>query len=156
MMTNNYLPMNKINTCITILLFLAVLCFSQQLISTAGQQQNNVSWSIGELITEGASVSGIMVYQGFNTAVKSGTSGLSDVKISTIVAYPNPVIDKLYLKQTESDLYSYTLTDILGRVLLTKTTDSDQEIDMSQYNTGQYILKVYTNQFSKSTILIKK
>ena len=38
----NYLPMNKIITCGIILLFSAAQGYSQQLISTAGQQQNNV------------------------------------------------------------------------------------------------------------------
>jgi hypothetical protein len=148
--------MNRIITCITILLLLAGQSFSQQLISTAGQQQNNVSWSIGEMITEGAPVSGMMILQGFNSPDSLVISGLSDVKLSTIVAYPNPVVGKLFLKHTESGLYSYSLTDIIGRVLINKTVDADQEIDLSHYDAGQYILKVYTNQFSKSTILIKK
>ena len=152
----NYLAMNKIITCITILLFFAGQGFSQQLFSTAGQQQNNVSWSIGELITEGGTVSGIMVYQGFNITDIPFVDGLSDVTLSTIKVYPNPVVDVLYLKQTESGSFNYILTDLVGRVLLNKTSDSDQEVDLSQYCAGQYILKVHTNQFSKSTILIKK
>jgi hypothetical protein len=152
----NYLPMNKIITCITILVLSAGQSYSQQLISTAGQQQNNVSWSIGEMITDGGSVSGKKIYQGFNSPDIIAYTGLADVSMSSIVAYPNPVIDKLFLKKTESGSFSFTLTDLVGRVLLTKTVDTDQEIDLSHFDAGQYILKVYTNQFSKSTILIKK
>jgi len=148
--------MNKTITCVTILVLSAVQGYSQQLISTAGQQQNNVSWSIGELITEGSAVSGLKVFQGFNSPDIGIPNGLSDVTFSSIVAYPNPVIDKLFLKKTEGGSFSFTLTDVLGRVLLTKTVDTDQEIDLSHFDAGQYILKVYTNQFSKSTILIKK
>ena len=148
--------MNKIITCGIILLFSAAQGYSQQLISTAGQQQNNVSWSIGELITEENAVSGLIVYQGFNSPDVKTPNGLSDVTMSAIVAYPNPVIDKLFIKKAESGSFTYTLTDLVGRVLLTKTVDSDQEIDLSHYDAGQYILQLFTNQFSKSTILIKK
>lgn len=132
-------------------------CFSQQLISTAGLQQNNVSWSVGELVTTEGSVSQLLVSQGFNSMSDTIlVSGLSDVTLSAILVYPNPVVDKLYIKQTERGSYSYILTDIVGRVLINKTGDTNQEIDLSHYAKGQYILKITTSKFSKSTILIKK
>ena len=155
-MSLNYLQMNKIYSCLAILLLLAGQSFSQQLISTAGQEQNNVSWSIGELATEASTASGLMVYQGFNCLDGSVVSGLSEISLSGLTAYPNPVIDKLFLKLSQEGLYSFTLSDILGRVLLKKATDSDQEIDLSHYEAGQYMLKVTSNQLSKTTIIIKK
>lgn len=149
--------MNKIITYITFLLLMAGSCFSQQLISTAGLQQNNVSWSIGELVTSEGSVSQLLVSQGFNSMSDTIlVSGLSNVTLSAILVYPNPVVDKLYIKQTERGSYSYILTDIVGRVLINKTGDTNQEIDLSHYAKGQYILKITTSKFSKSTILIKK
>ena len=149
--------MNKIITYITFLLLMAGSCFSQQLISTAGLQQNNVSWSIGELVTSEGSVSQLLVGQGFNSMSDTIlVSGLSNVTLSAILVYPNPVVDKLYIKQTDGEPYSFILTDIVGRVLINKTGDTNQEIDLSHYAIGQYILKITTSKFSKSTILIKK
>jgi len=137
-------------------LLLTLQCFSQQLISTAGQQQNNVSWSIGEIVTAGGTTSQFIIYQGFNSLESSVLSGLSDVAPSTLSVYPNPVVNELYLKKVDFGTYSYTLIDVVGSVLLNKIADSDQTIDMSHYSPGQYILKVTSNQFSKSTIIIKK
>lgn len=155
-MSLNYLQMNKIYSCLAFVLLIAGQSFSQQLISTAGQEQNSVSWSIGELATEAGTTSGLMMYQGFNSLDGSVVSGLSEISLSGLAAYPNPVIDKLFLKLSQEGLYTYTLSDILGRVLHKKTADSDQEIDLSHYEAGQYMLKVISNQLSKSTIIIKK
>ncbi|MDP4240014.1 MAG: T9SS type A sorting domain-containing protein [Bacteroidota bacterium] len=148
--------MNKIFTCLLILLLSVTQGYSQQLITTAGAQQNNVSWSIGEMVTESGSVAGLMINQGFNGFENIIRTGISAVEIFTVQTYPNPVIDKLFLKFTDGNTYSYILTDIVGRVLLNKSVHLDQEIDLSHYDAGQYILKVNSNRFSKSTIIIKK
>lgn len=155
-MTLKTSTMNKILISITFILLSFTNGYSQQLICTAGAQQNNVSWSIGELVTNSGTTSEFIFNQGFNSFSDVETS-LSDIDMSsTIEVYPNPVIDKLFLKFTESNNYSYILTDIVGHVLLNNTVNSNQEIDLSNYKAGQYILRVYSNQFSKSTIIIKK
>lgn len=148
--------MNKILTCLLILLLSVTKSYSQQLISTAGAQQNNVSWSIGEVVTESGIVAGLMINQGFNGFENIMPTGISDIETFTIQTYPNPVIDKLFLKVSDGSTYSYILTDIIGRILLKKSVNSDQEIDLSHYDAGQYILKVNSNHLSKSTIIIKK
>jgi len=148
--------MNKIFACILILLLSFTQGYSQQLINTAGAQQNNVSWSIGEVVTESGIVEGLRINQGFNGSENIIPTGISDVETFTIQPYPNPVIDKLFLKFTNGNTYSYILTDIVGRILLNKSVNSDQEIDLSHYASGQYILKVNSNKLSKSTIIIKK
>ena len=113
--------MNKIFTCLSIFLFSFTHGYSQQLFTTAGTQQNNVSWSIGEIVTESGTMSGVTISQGFNSYLNLLPTGISDITSSIIKAYPNPVIDKLFLKFTDGNSYSYTITDIVGRVLLNKT-----------------------------------
>ncbi|HEY6914127.1 MAG TPA: T9SS type A sorting domain-containing protein [Paludibacter sp.] len=148
--------MNKIITCIAILLLITLQTFSQQLIGTAGQQQNNVSWSIGEIVNAEGSVSGLFFSQGLYSSENFIFTDVPHVSLSTISAYPNPVLDKLYVKNSESGYYTCTITDIVGRVWINNKVDTDQEIDLSHFASGQYILKVSTSQFSKSTIIIKR
>ncbi len=131
--------------------------FAQQLLSTAGSQQNNVSWSIGDLVAGGATVSGVTVYQGFNAFEIDVNTALSAVEATGISVYPNPVVDKLILNMEANVVFSFSLTDIVGRTILNSANHlGKSEIDLSKYDAGQYILKVFSAQFSKSTIIIKK
>lgn len=131
-------------------------CYSQEQICTAGMHQNNVSWSIGELVNESGSTGSMLVYQGFNKRSEGIISAVPEVINLNFSFYPNPVVNKLKLNFTDNNSYSWTLTDIVGRVIKTRTSCIDKEIDMSDFDAGQYILKVTADSYNRSVIIIKK
>ena len=69
--------------------------------------------------------------------------GLDDQNQLDISIYPNPVIDKLFiqglLNPTKISVY-----DVLGKLVLSKTTSS--EINVDNLQNGIYILKIVDNQ----------
>ncbi|MFT3751707.1 MAG: T9SS type A sorting domain-containing protein [Paludibacter sp.] len=149
--------MKKTIISLSVMLLFGSQLFAQQLLSTAGGQQNKVSWSIGDLLTGGSTVSGVTVYQGFNAFELDVKTALSDVESTGINVFPNPVIDKLNINIEAGTVFSLSLTDLVGRTLISSTNQSGPvEVNLSQFDAGQYILKVYSAQFSKSTIIIKK
>lgn len=149
--------MNKIIILLFVFFLSCVQSYSQQLFATAGSMQGNVSWSIGEIITDGGAVADWNIYQGFNGAEVNVSTGLSDAVPFGLSIFPNPVVDKLTLHMDTDSKFSFRLIDIVGRTLIDDKNCSGQlEIDMSKYASGQYILQVYSTQFSKSTIILKK
>lgn len=148
--------MKTIYTCIIILFLSVGHCYSQQLITTAGMQENNVSWSIGELLNDTGSTGNMDVFMGFNQQVEDILSATPQITNKIFSFYPNPVIDKLTLSVSESGAYSWTLTDVTGRTLKSRHSCVEKEIDLSDLVAGQYILRVVTNSFSGSAVIIKK
>lgn len=70
-------------------------------------------------------------FQERSTAVKELTAGKLQV-------YPNPVADKLYIS-TGANATAH-ITDMTGKVLLTKTVDKNSTIDVSRLLPGNYVL----------------
>jgi hypothetical protein len=60
-----------------------------------------------------------------------------------IEIYPNPAKDMLYIRQKKSEPYSLQLTDIQGKVILSKQVDKQLEmIDVSHFPKGIYLVRV--------------
>ena len=60
-----------------------------------------------------------------------------------ILIYPNPVIDKLFIRGL-SNPTKISVYDVLGKLVLSKTTSS--EINVGNLQSGIYILKIVDNQ----------
>jgi len=71
------------------------------------------------------------------------TLGVDDQNQLDISIYPNPVIDKLFI-QGLSNPTKISVYDILGKLVLSKTTSS--EINVDNLQSGIYILKIVDNQ----------
>ena len=69
--------------------------------------------------------------------------GLDDQNQLDISIYPNPVIDKLFI-QGLSNPTKISVYNILGKLVLSKTTSS--EINVDNLQSGIYILKIVDNQ----------
>jgi hypothetical protein len=69
--------------------------------------------------------------------------GIYDQNQLDISIYPNPVIDKLFV-QGLSNPTKISVYDILGKLLLSKTTSS--EINVDNLQSGIYIVKIVDNQ----------
>lgn len=137
--------------------FLSVChAYSQQLFTTVGFQQDNVSWTVGELVFGNTNLDNMIVSQGFYDPYQSDPSGIVNVQSAHYSVYPNPVIDKLYIKGDQALPYSFVLTDMLGRTLKQSNTSSSEPISMSYLKPGQYVLKIIGNQTATSFVIIKK
>lgn len=147
--------MKSIYICIIIFVISISRVGAQQLITTAGATQNNVSWSIGELVNESGTVNDVFVIQGFNQQAENVISAVGEVKNRDFSFYPNPVVNKLRLTLENCTSYSWKLTDLTGRVLKQKSLCIEKEIDMSDMAPGQYILSILSDEFKQSVIVIK-
>lgn len=148
--------MNRIYTYIILVILSTGMCFSQQLINTASAQQNNVSWSIGEIFTETGTTNDMIVSPGFSYQTSAIISATPEVMSRKINFYPNPVVDKMRVELDNSTPYTWMITDLVGRVLKNKVSCIDTEIDMSEFETGQYILKVVSGNYSHAVVIIKE
>lgn len=70
-------------------------------------------------------------------------------------AYPNPVENSLQL-QLLDDQNQITLTDILGRKILEEVVKSSHVIDMSNFKSGVYFLKINNSLGIQNLKIIKK
>lgn len=137
--------------------FLSVChAYSQQLYTTVGFQQDNVSWTVGEIVFGNTELANMIVSQGFYDPYQSDPSGIVNVPSAHYSVYPNPVIDKLYIKTDQETPYSFVLTDMLGRTLMQSNSSSNEPISVSYLKPGQYILRIIGNRAAASFVIIKK
>ncbi|SMC78633.1 T9SS type A sorting domain-containing protein [Cellulophaga tyrosinoxydans] len=87
----------------------------------------------------------------------------TDLKDYKIAAYPNPVVDELYMEWIDNPEKMPTRIQINsfdGRVLhqqLLKENQREQIVDFSNYASGVYVLTIYfTNDKKESIKIIKK
>lgn len=87
----------------------------------------------------------------------SPTVGIGQTKTESIYAYPNPVHQKLFLKNAV-DIESIRIVNTLGQIILSeKITNTKSEIDMSKFATGVYqLILTTTNGAEKVQRIVKK
>ncbi|HRI33956.1 MAG TPA: T9SS type A sorting domain-containing protein, partial [Saprospiraceae bacterium] len=92
-------------------------------------------------------------------------TAIGDLTSDETRAYPNPVVNKLYVKlsdQDEANLKSIVLIDVLGNVIVNSDKSKYllepgiKTIEMSEYSSGFYILNVQSGDIIKSIRVIKK
>lgn len=111
-----------------------------------------IMMSISSMISNGKNIylhgmTGIYIYGNTPTGIES----LSEYKLSV---FPNPCTNIIHLESSKT-VDSYLLTDISGRIV-TQGIVTDSKIDVSQINSGIYILSATTNDGNKSTVKIIK
>ncbi|OYU79360.1 MAG: internalin [Flavobacterium sp. BFFFF1] len=90
----------------------------------------------------------------YTTTIQS-TLGLQENEINNeITVYPNPVRDLLYFK-TEYSVLKVQIFDIIGRIISSNSV-SGNKIDLSSLQSGNYVLKVYTEKGIMNTNIIKE
>ena len=95
-----------------------------------------------------------IVTNNYTTTVQN-TLGLQENDfINKISVYPNPV--KIYYKfQNRTYISKVEVYDIAGRILSSNSV-SENKIDLSNFKTGNYILKLYTEKGITNTKIIKE
>lgn len=71
-------------------------------------------------------------------------TALSEVEnIESIVIYPNPVTDAFNIFGIDGQI-RVSLTDLNGKVVLTKVIDADERVSVSNLSSGIYLVKIIT------------
>ena len=150
---------------ILFLLFSTNYLFAQQSVNSSGGNGfgggGSLSFSLGQIDYVYANGSNGSVSQGVQQPFEIfmlGTNEIPEITLELSI-YPNPTVDILYIKNKNVALeFIYQLFDVTGKLIAssTKMVQQDQ-IDVSSFQSGTYILNIKTNNnASKSYKIIKK
>ena len=135
---------------IILILFLAGSVVSaQQVVSSNGDSKSaagiEVSWTLGEAVIETLISGSNTLTQGFHQT-KITITALSEILFPglDIKVFPNPTPEIITIQFSEyMEGSRYWLYDLRGKLLENKLISSaDTEINMKNYASGQYILKL--------------
>jgi len=125
-----------------------------ELITSTGadyiNQNIQLSWSIGEIISETYDQSGKQLTQGFQQPAKEIKTGLNKQPSTEtqILIYPNPARNKVYF-QTDQSLYKiqYQIYNALGKLIQSgEIVSIDNTIDISNIPSGMYFIKIISRE----------
>lgn len=84
------------------------------------------------------------------------TLGLEDnVQTPKLALYPNPVTNLLHISSSDQKIENVTIYSLSGALVKT-ISNASESIDVSNLNTGSYLVKVTTSQGSFTQKIIKK
>lgn len=137
-------------------LFFSLAGMSQSTIVSAGNDKENVSWTIGEIVTE-TLIGDFVAIQGFNQPINDSGVGIDEVYTQIkIEAYPNPVRDNLVITVSDAPQYEWRFTDLQGRQLKFGVSHLEEtHVDVSTFAHGQYILTIKLRDRVQSIIIMK-
>lgn len=89
--------------------------------------------------------------------LRQTTLSVNEFEKTDIAIYPNPVLNNLIIN-SKIDLSSVAIYNILGKLVYENSSFNNQnsQIDMSQFQSGIYLLKVSSGNFSQTLKVIKK
>lgn len=152
-----------------ILLFLSIFCYtnsffaqtlSPEVISSAGTNftngSNSLDWTLGEPVTSTLSNSNVLT-QGFQQENVTITSLDESEMLASISIFPNPAVNIINVQFAKAEeKCTIELYSVEGKLVYTRSLFSEtlSTIDMTDYSTGSYILKIKGNS-TKSYQIIK-
>jgi hypothetical protein len=133
------------------------LCFTtqaQEIITSSGSHGTttdaDLSWTIGEIITETAESTNSILTQGFNQGelliTKTVKTELPNLDFNV---YPNPASDllKLVTNETNYENLRFILYDFNGKKLIDRPlTGRVTDIPLNSLRASTYFLKIYQNK----------
>lgn len=126
-----------------------------QLISSAGSTsvKNQLSWSLGESVIDGAS----RLTQGFHQGNLLITSTIDNFHSEILKIYPNPSRDQLHIEiSTESKLI-IELIDVEGKIMTSRKASYPAiKLDLEAYEAGLYFVRIRGDNITPSTHKIIK
>ena len=135
-----------------------------ELISSSGESYSNssgsLSWTMGEPVTATDNTGNYYLTQGFqqpSSIVVTAINNPPNVQRSVSV-YPNPVTSSIYIQGEGNEQLQIQLMDMNGKLILSKMlSNSENQLDLSAFANGVYLLKVYDtqNQFIQSVKIEK-
>lgn len=133
------------------LLLAPAFAFGQNVVATGGSYHqgtnNSISYTIGEPVISTENNASHQLTQGFQQPWADITIAVEEPNMdaSTISVYPNPVRHVLHLSLSDAPIdHRFELFDALGKQLLSDRIQSTvTDIDMEQYASGGYFLRVF-------------
>lgn len=138
---------------------------SRTVIGSAGdyfeKRDFNISWTIGEVMTETFESGAQIVTQGFHQSLLTVTSVTDNDLDIAVKVFPNPTVAQLNIEfdGTFEPMF-LELVELNGRKLITRASSAKSpvnQIDMSGYASGTYFLqfKSESNRLIKSFKIVK-
>ena len=149
----------------TLLLWLiSITSWAQESAVTAGGEATGsggtVSYSIGQVFYTETSTSGSSVSEGLQQSYEIFVLGVAHPDFTMdLNAYPNPTRDKLtlHIEEYNNEKLNYQLYNMSGRLLKNGVIkEFNTSIDLSNQNSGIYLLKVASDQQEIQTFKIIK
>lgn len=155
------------NTFLTVFLLLTFFSYAQSIsksvIGMAGKTQINggvsVSWTAGEPIVGLMTSGNAQLGNGYYPSLDVQALFLEDYSLEvSIKVYPNPTSNYLYVEQKDQHQLGINILDVNGRVLLKNKIKSGEQIDISLFSKGIYIIQVQDLETKKKNTykIIKK
>ena len=126
------------------------------IISTAGEDAimsngNQVSWTIGELVTVTAEMPEKHFTQGFHQPYINVTDVIDHQPSFMVNIFPNPATDYLFIKlETIRKGDRYQLLDVKGKLLHNEPiVNTEITLPFNSYSTGVYFLVFINNENEK-------
>ncbi|WP_181368935.1 T9SS type A sorting domain-containing protein [Flavobacterium pallidum] len=117
-----------------------------------------VSYSVGQISYK--SPEGVLISDGVQQPYEIISLGKNDLPGIQLSVFPNPVSNRLTLKNTDSGngAFTYSLSDISGKILLEpKSFSAEASLAMENYPSGIYLLKICgSDKKTKTFKIIKK
>jgi hypothetical protein len=121
--------------------------------NSAGQ----LDWTLGEPATLSFSGSSNMLSQGFHQPDLSVTTGLAAIASEGITVYPNPTVNALQIQfKDPATEAGAELFDTQGKLVYSSSLTGAMQINMSEYPSGTYLLKISENNKTVRTCQIIK
>ena len=128
-------------------------------LSTGGGSSNvgttHLVFTIGEIAVQENTQSSIHVSEGFIGPDIAQLLGIEDyASLEGVHIFPNPVKSTLNVNiPNQEGNYSVYLFDLQGKILMSKSVDSDFQLNMSTYPTAVYLLSIIDNQQKRKSII---
>jgi uncharacterized surface protein with fasciclin (FAS1) repeats len=88
--------------------------------------------------------------------IPSTTVSVNEIEAISVDVYPNPSSDFIFVKSNDGNIDQVTLINMEGKVLFVREIEtSETQIDLSNYNTGRYILQIEGNGTTVHKNLVK-
>lgn len=143
---------------ISLFLFSTVSVSAQQVISSVSNTKQNISWTIGEVVTE-TIIGDFCALQGFNQSDDLDPISIESVKSAIeFTIYPNPVTDKLIIDcQEDNRTFTWKLTNLIGQEIAhSQPFTTNTTVNMTVFAPGNYLLTVLSDREIKTITIIKK
>jgi len=83
-------------------------------------------------------------------------TSVSDVEKEVILIYPNPTEDKIKIENLPLGKSTFILSDATGNEIITSKAEESFELDLSNFPTGVYTLKLNTSKGNFTKKVVKK
>ncbi len=103
----------------------------------------------------GNSRGGVTIYESDLVSNEEISSVDDTIDATSILVYPNPTSDQVYITSNDLAVYSWNLYDLAGRTLL-QGNEGNTEFSLREFSSGLYILEIKTDKQAYISKIVKE